>query len=152
MDEYYEEKNHKIESAVGVDYKVSDRVNLSTGLGISFEKDDLGYAGSQEQEVIIGLRDVKVNQAMLEMNYNFNSYKGFALEIRNYWSSVNYKNYYSLQENGLGVIVNNYPLEDNPNTNFNIWNLDLSYNWRFAPGSAATFQSVSYTHLRAHET
>jgi len=140
MDEYYEEKNHKIGSNVGVEYKVSDRVNLSTGLGISFEKDDLGYAGSENQQVIIGLRDVKVNQAMLEMNYNINSYKGFALEIRNYWSSVNYKNYYSLQENGLGVIVNDYPLEDNPNTNFNIWNLDLSYNWRFAPGSTATFQ------------
>ncbi len=41
---------------------------------------------------------------------------------------------------GWGVVVNDYPLEDNPNTNFNIWNLDLSYNWRFAPGSAATFQ------------
>jgi len=140
MDEYYEEKNHKIGSNVGVEYKVSDRVNVSTGLGISFEKDDLGYAGSENQQVVIGLRDVKVNQAMLEMNYNINSYKGFALEIRNYWSSVNYKNYYSLQENGLGVIINDYPLEDNPNTNFNIWNLDLSYNWRFAPGSAATFQ------------
>ena len=53
-----------------IEYKVSDRVNLSTGLGISFEKDDLGYAGSENQQVIIGLRDVKVNQAMLEMNYN----------------------------------------------------------------------------------
>ena len=140
MDEFYDEKNHKISSSVGVDYKVSDRLNLSTGLGISFEKDDLGYAGSEGQEVIVGLRDVKVNQAMFEMNYNLDSYKGFALEIRNYWSTVDYKSYYSLQENGMGILVNDYPLEDNPNTNFNIWNLDLSYNWRFAPGSAATFQ------------
>ena len=77
---------------------------------------------------------------MFEMNYNLDSYKGFALEIRNYWSTVDYKSYYSLQENGMGVLVNDYPLGDNPNTNFNIWNLDLSYNWRFAPGSAATFQ------------
>ena len=140
MDEFYDEQNHKISSNVGVDYKISDRLNLSTGLGITFEKDDLGYAGSEDNEVIIGLRDVKVNQAMLEMNYNLDSYKGFALEIRNYWSTVDYKSYYSLQENGMGVLVNDYPLEDNPNTNFNIWNLDLSYNWRFAPGSAATFQ------------
>ena len=29
--------------------------------------------------------------------------------------------------------------EDNdPNTNFNIWNLDLSFRWRFAPGSEAS--------------
>ncbi|MAU54978.1 MAG: hydrolase, partial [Flavobacteriaceae bacterium] len=26
-----------------------------------------------------------------------------------------------------------------PNTNFNLWNLDLSYDWEFAPGSKITF-------------
>ncbi|MCH9659971.1 MAG: hydrolase, partial [Bacteroidetes bacterium] len=33
-----------------------------------------------------------------------------------------------------------YDTETNdPNRNFNIWNLDLSFRWRFAPGSEATF-------------
>ena len=138
LDEFYEENNHKLASAIGVDYKISDRLKLNTGVGISYEKDNLGYAGSENGDVILGIRDVKVNQAMFELNYNFDSYKAIAMEIRNYWSSVDYKSYYSLQENGMGMLVNDYPFEGNPNTNFNIWNLDLSYNWRFAPGSMAT--------------
>ena len=138
VDEFYGENNNKVGSAFGVDYKVSDRLKLNSGIGVSFEKDNLGYAGSEDENVILGIRDIKVNQAMFELNYNFDSYKGISLEIRNYWSSVNYKSYYALQSNGIGVFIEDYPLEDNPNTNFNIWNLDLAYNWRFAPGSTAT--------------
>ena len=138
VDEFYGEKNSKLGSAFGVDYKISDRLNLNSGIGISFEKDNLGYAGSEDERVILGIRDVKVNQAMFELNYNFDSYKGIALEIRNYWSSVHYKSYYALQGNGIGLFIDDYPLDENPNTNFNIWNLDLAYNWRFAPGSTAT--------------
>ena len=138
VDEFYGENNHRLASEIGIDYKVSDRLKLNTEFGISYEKDNLGYAGSENEDVILGIRDVKVNQAMFEMSYNFDSYKALAMEVRNYWSSVDYKSYYSLQENGMGVLVNDYPLEEDPNTNFNIWNLDLSYNWRFAPGSTAT--------------
>ena len=116
--EFYGENNNKVGSAFGVDYKVSDRLKLNSGIGISFEKDNLGYAGSEEENVILGIRDIKVNQAMFELNYNFDSYKGISLEIRNYWSSVNYKSYYALQSNGIGVFIEDYPLEDNPNTNF----------------------------------
>ena len=29
-------------------------------------------------------------------------------------------------------------LENNPNINYNTWNLDLSYSWQFAPGSFIT--------------
>jgi len=139
IDEFYQENNKKLGLALRVSYKVSERLNTSFGAGISKEDDDFGYAGSNEGEVIIGIRDVKVNQAMIEMNYNFDPYKVLALEIRNYWSSVNYKNYLTLQENGIGELINDYPFDGDPNTNFNIWNLDLSYNWRFAPGSSATF-------------
>ena len=28
--------------------------------------------------------------------------------------------------------------DNNPNTNFNLWNFDLGFNWEFAPGSKAT--------------
>jgi hypothetical protein len=138
VDEFYGENNSKLGSAFGVDYKISDKLNLNSGFGISIEKDNLGYAGSEDESVILGIRDVKVNQAMFELNYNFDSYKGIALEIRNYWSSVHYKGYYALQGNGIGLFIDDYPLDENPNTNFNIWNLDLAYNWRFAPGSTAT--------------
>jgi len=139
IDEFYEENNKKIGVALALNYKISERLNTSLGIGISEEIDDLGYAGNQGNDVIIGIRDVKINQAVFEMIYNIDSYKKIGLEFRNYWSTVNYKRFYELQDNGIGEILNQFPYENNPNTNFNIWNLDLSYNWRFAPGSSATF-------------
>jgi hypothetical protein len=138
IDELYSEENKKIGISAGLNYKISEKFNTSLGIGVSKEDDDLGYAGNEGSEVIIGIRDVKINQAVFDMVYNINSYKEIALEFRNYWSSVNYKSYYSLQENGIGNPIINYPFDENPNANFNIWNLDLSYNWRFAPGSSAT--------------
>ena len=138
IDEFYGEENKKIGFAAGLNYKISERLNTSLGIGVSKEEDDLGYAGNEGPDVIIGIRDVKINQAVFDMIYNVDSYKEIALEFRNYWSSVNYKRYYSLQENGIGNSIVAYPFDENPNANFNIWNLDLSYNWRFAPGSSAT--------------
>ena len=138
IDEFYGEENKKIGFDAGLNYKISKRLNTSLGIGISEEEDDLGYAGNEGSDVIIGIRDVKINQAVFDMVYNIDSYKEIALEFRNYWSSVNYKRYYSLQENGIGDPIVNYPFDGNPNANFNIWNFDLSYNWRFAPGSSAT--------------
>jgi hypothetical protein len=138
IDEFYGEENKKIGFAAALNYKISERLNTSIGVGISKEDDDLGYAGNESSEVIIGIRDVKINQAVFDMVYNIDSYKEIALEFRNYWSSVNYKRYYNLQDNGIGNPIVNYPFDENPNANFNIWNLDLSYNWRFAPGSSAT--------------
>jgi len=138
IDEFYGEENNKVGFAAGLNYKISERLNTSIGVGVSKENDDLGYAGNEGSEVIIGIRDVKINQAVFDMVYNIDSYKEIALEFRNYWSSVNYKRYYNLQDNGIGNPIVNYPFNENPNANFNIWNLDLSYNWRFAPGSSAT--------------
>ena len=138
IDEFYSEENKKIGFNAGLNYKISESLNTSLGIGISKEDDDLGYAGNEGSDVIIGIRDVKINQAVFDMVYNMDSYKEIALEFRNYWSSVNYKRYYTLQENGIGDPIVNYPFDGNPNANFNIWNFDLSYNWRFAPGSSAT--------------
>ena len=49
--------------------------------------------------------------------------------------------FFKLNEDGTRSQIA-YDTEDSenrdPNTNFNIWNIDLSYSWRFAPGSVAT--------------
>ena len=57
----------------------------------------------------------------------------FNLDIRNYWSYTINNDIYTLQEDG-GVLENATYLT-NKNRNFNSWNLDLTYNWIFTPGS-----------------
>ena len=79
------------------------------------------------------------------MNYNIDNYKSLSLRLRNFWSSATYDELlFNLMDNGKREIVDYSILTTNPNTNFNLWNLDLKFDWWFSPGSTI---SVSYTHL-----
>ena len=60
----------------------------------------------------------------------------FSLSVRHYWSYAENNAFYSL--NDKGRLVENLSYNANKNSNFNTWNLDLSYSWWFAPGSQAT--------------
>ncbi len=56
-----------------------------------------------------------------------------ALAFRHYWSPIVYDTqFYELNEDGT---LSPYPYSENEDINYNIWNLDLSYTWEFAPGS-----------------
>jgi hemolysin activation/secretion protein len=74
----------------------------------------------------------------LRGSYNFNTREALSLSFRNFWSSAAFgeERFSTLQKDGklspTNYIVNE---ENDPDANFNIWNLDLSYQWRFAPGS-----------------
>ena len=65
------------------------------------------------------------------------------MRIRHYLSSVNYKEFFTLNKEGnLDVIpvsnnaVKQYIINNNNfNNNYNILNVDMVFSWRFAPGS-----------------
>ena len=70
------------------------------------------------------------------MNYNINNNKNLSLRIRNFWSTANYdEKLFNLLENGMRETTDYSLLDYNPNTNFNLWNLDLKFEWWFSPGS-----------------
>jgi hypothetical protein len=54
------------------------------------------------------------------------------LSARHYWALVEYNKFYKLE--GDGNLANtNY--NSNQNRNYNAFNIDLIFRWRFAPGS-----------------
>jgi hypothetical protein len=55
-----------------------------------------------------------------------------SLRGRHYWSKVLYHQYYELQPDGNLVTL---PDQQNHDTNFNAFNVDLVFSWWFAPGS-----------------
>ncbi len=74
----------------------------------------------------------------LQGSYNFNTREALSLSFRNFWSSADFaRNDFSRLLNNGSLVAYDYEVnkENDPNANFNIWNLDLSYQWRFAPGS-----------------
>jgi len=103
---------------------------------------DRGFATKVDDEPIFGQRDRKIITNSIRANYNFDSYNGLSLQFRHYLDTVLYDDFmYELNPNGRISINENLPkssLENNPDVNFNTWNVDLNYVWQFAPGSFLT--------------
>jgi hypothetical protein len=69
------------------------------------------------------------------------SKKWINFRLRNFWSNADYDQVlFSLLDNGRRAVADYAILEDDPNTNFNIWNLDVNFEWWFAPGSNMVLQ------------
>jgi len=86
------------------------------------------------QDIIFSRRDLKTVSNILLFKYSFNNKAGITFRARHYWSQVRPKQLYDLQANGTlkPTIHTNLNLE---NQNYNIFNIDATYTWEFAPGS-----------------
>ena len=90
--------------------------------------------------IYFGIRDVKAIENNLKIDYKFDRNRTISLRLRNFWSSANYDEIlFQLLNNGNLENTDYDILDKNPNTNFNIWNLDLNFEWWFAPGSNVVF-------------
>ena len=90
---------------------------------------------------IESLRNLNENTIKLftyaEINHKL---KDINLNFRNFWSVADYDEVlFKLKDDGYREITDYTLLESNPNTNFNIWNLDVKFQWWFNPGSNLIF-------------
>ena len=94
------------------------------------------YKRQLNENIYFGRRNIKSVENNIDFSYFFDSKKWVNLKLRNYWSRAKYDNsLFLLDLNGKRTQVDYSLLEFNPNTNFNIWNVDISFEWWFAPGS-----------------
>jgi len=121
-------------------YRFSDKFLLVLSTDLSKREDNFGYIDDNGTDVFMGQRDITSIENSITASYNFDPYKAIDLRFRNFWSTADYTDdvFYILEEDGTRTETEYDISENNPNTNFNIWNLDLSFRWRFAPGSEAT--------------
>jgi hypothetical protein len=116
-------------------YRFSDHFSLNYNFDFSQQNNNIGYVGdnSVSNEIFMGRRDRSTYINSIQGKFTINSDMNFNLSLRHYLSYATYNQYYSLQNNGSIVPTSNFT--ENSNSNFNAWNLDLSYSWWFAPGS-----------------
>ncbi len=96
-------------------------------------------SGLTDTDNLFGYRNRITVENAITGRYIFNAVMGINLRIRHYWDKVLYQQFGRLEYNGDiqpidydGLDENRIPVFDR---NFNIFNVDLQYNWRFAPGS-----------------
>src|SRR5690606_4978033 len=141
---FFETGRNTTEFWFGVSPRIRFNDNFLIVYSFDFSKNinDRGYATTVGNDIIFGERNRKTQENRIRANYTFNSFHGLSLTFRNYWSTVDYKDdLFTLEENGRLNQDSGYQVSDlnnNPNINYNTWNLDLNYTWQFAPGSFLT--------------
>ncbi|MGB1293903.1 MAG: DUF5916 domain-containing protein [Flavobacteriales bacterium] len=133
---------HYYQTVIAPRFNVNEHLTLVFRTDIFKNLDDAGYVADNGDQIIFGKRDRFTIQNSIEGNYRFSANHGIRLAFRNYWSSAKYgdNNYYELLHDGrLQSISHVFDEDDNPNRNFTTWNMDVSYNWNFAPGSELIF-------------
>ena len=130
----YTLNNYLIELNISPRYRFSDKFSVIYALNFSKLINDNGWVNNLENgDIIFGNRDVKTVTNTLTGNLNFNTKSSLGLSFRHYWSPVAYDtNFFELNNEGT---LNASDYKKNHDINYNIWNLDLSYSWEFAPGS-----------------
>ena len=132
----FDEKKSSNRLSFNAKYRLSEKISISTNSQIEKTIDDVGYLQKKNNEIHFGIRNVNSVENSIEMNYNINNNKNLSLRIRNFWSTANYdEKLFNLLENGMREITDYSLLDYNPNTNFNLWNLDLKFEWWFSLGS-----------------
>ncbi len=121
------------------------RFNDKFRVGYEFSYQDIsggrGFVSNIDDDIIFGERDVLRIENSISGNYNFNPFHGLSLTFRNFWSTVTYDDaLFALQNDGSLNTDDGYTTSsiEDPNINFNTWNLDFRYTWQFAPGSQLT--------------
>ena len=114
-------------------YRFNDKFSIAHELGIEPQVNNIGFASIDGNDIIFGRRDRNEIENVLNFKYNFNAKSGINTRVRHYWSKVNYKQFYTLQNDGSLIANNTFTQNENQNVNF--FNIDFVYTWQFAPGS-----------------
>ncbi len=127
-------------------YRFSDKYNLTFGLSRRNGNRELGFVDKiitevrdpgtevfqEERDIIIGRRDRITTEVSLNSGYTFNANMALSFRLRHYWSTAIYDRFFLLEEDGS---FGNTEYNDQHDVDYNAFNIDLIYRWRFAPGS-----------------
>lgn len=128
--------------------RFSDQVFMIVEGGYDKFLNDVGYVNrnfaSELQEVpadqiLFGVRDRQRIQTIANIDFTFNEVMSLTTRVRHYWDRVVYDDFGWLKEDGF-LEKNEFTGRDESNRaifdrNINLFNVDMVYTWRFAPGS-----------------
>ncbi|MDP4280753.1 MAG: DUF5916 domain-containing protein [Bacteroidota bacterium] len=131
--------------------RISDRFLVVFSATYDYYLNNTGYVldsvNTGNQTVILfGRRDLQTITNVLTVNYMVAPMMSLDLRLRHYWITADYKEFYRLDNDGRLAVS---PYSGNQDINYNLFNLDLSYTWNFAPGSQL---SVVWKNSVTHQT
>lgn len=123
-------------------YRFSDKIGGNIGFQYARNNNNFGYIDDSYMgegtpyEIYFARRNRTTYIFSAGGKYTVNRDMAFNLTARYYWSYADNRRILALTDDGYLIPADDYTL--NRNSDFNTWNLDLSYSWWFAPGSQLT--------------
>lgn len=128
---------------IGPRYRFNDHLALYYSFNFFRQNNNKGYVDSSDDNdalapntIIYANRNIVNYTNSLNGKYSLSSKMNFDLSARYYWSYTENKSFFELEDNGRLTPYDNYT--EDKDQNLITWNLDVSYNWWFAPGSQLT--------------
>jgi hypothetical protein len=112
-------------------FRISNRFSVNHEFAHDNEWRDVGFVAA-DSIIHMGQRDNRRITNTLSLNYIFSKDIGLSMKVRHFWITVKYKQFFALQNDG-GILTENIP--NIYDESFNAFNVDLVFNWHFAPGS-----------------
>lgn len=120
---------------VRTQYRANDKLTLSLYLAFHEDDRDRGWVNFDDYgNIIFGLRKVNAVENIFETKYLFRNNLSLALRARHYWSKAHYYSFYNLGQDGY--LIDNISYDGEHDFNFNAFNIDMVFQWQFAPGSS----------------
>ena len=136
FNEQFNEKKTYNRYELDLNFRFSNQISAEINTQLKNIQDDIGYIMEENNDIYFGIRDLRSIENSIEIQYKIDSKKNIFLNFRNFWSTAAYdEKLFKLKKDGYREISDYGLLNDNPNTNFNLWNLDLNFEWWFANGS-----------------
>ena len=126
---------HGSQVIIGNRYRFSDRLSVALTNDLDWSKRDAGFGFISQggDSILFGLRNRNTVENIFNVKYNFNIKMGLTFRARHYWSKVHYTQFFNLKQDGYLEAMN--AVDQDPNKNLNLFNIDMVYTWQFAPGS-----------------
>ncbi|MEM7036291.1 MAG: DUF5916 domain-containing protein, partial [Bacteroidota bacterium] len=114
-------------------YRVNEKLQLNHSANFSQRKHDRGFVNFDSTGTsLIGTRLRRDLENIFTAEYTFTNKIALSFRARHYWSRVAYSKIEALADDGY--LVPTY-YDENHDINFNAFNIDCVFRWRFAPGS-----------------
>lgn len=118
--------------------RIGNRTQMRLLNSYTINSGQRGYAGRlSDGSVVFGKRLVKTYENAYSIKYMLTNRLGFDFRGRYYWSQGDYSDFYILQNDGsLGKSISS---SRNYDFTYSVFNIDLTLQWEFAPGSMLFF-------------
>lgn len=114
--------------------RLNDRLAFGLDLDYQPSYNYVGWAAFNGNQTVFSRYNRNTVENSFDGKYSFSSTMGIDVRLRHYWSDRRNREFFGLNPNG-SLAAYDGPALSGTDRDYNVFNIDLTYVWQFAPGS-----------------